>query len=127
MDVFVYGADIYCSKCGQAIRDRLTAQGKAPDNPAAESTYNSDRFPKGPYPDGGGEADSPQHCGACHMPLENALTAAGVRYALEYLQGAKARTAILDGWAAQLRDYGLQADQRATLKRYNKLPAPAAR
>lgn len=61
------------------------------------------------------------------MPLENALTAAGVRYALEYLQGAKARTAILDGWAAQLRDYGLQADQRATLKRYNKLPAPAAR
>ena len=39
-----------------------------------ESSYCSYQMPKGPYPDGGGEADTPEHCGGCHVHLENDLT-----------------------------------------------------
>ena len=64
MNAYIYQADIYCADCGRAIRKRLKAEGKAPDTPRDESTYDSDEYPKGPYSEGGGEADSPQHCGA---------------------------------------------------------------
>lgn len=94
MDVYIYCADIYCEACGEKFRQDLTSQGLAPADPDDEYTYDSDQFPKGPYPDGGGESDSPQHCGnhdACHDPtiidgkrcgkfLENDLTSAGVLY-----------------------------------------------
>src|SRR5438128_1865504 len=72
MNVYVYQADIYCEACGEAIRKRLTAEGKAPADPDDERTYDSDSYPKGPYPDGGGEADHAQHCGSqgdCLEPL----------------------------------------------------------
>lgn len=48
-----------------------------------ESSYDSDEFPKGPYLDGGGESDTPQHCGACHEFLENPLTDDGLEYVRE--------------------------------------------
>lgn len=32
--------------------------------PQDESLYDSGEWPKGPYGNGGGEANSPQHCGA---------------------------------------------------------------
>jgi hypothetical protein len=35
-----------------------------------ESEYDSDELLKTPYPDGGGEADSPQHCEGCGLFLE---------------------------------------------------------
>jgi hypothetical protein len=31
----------------------------------SESDYDSDDLPKGPYAQGGGEADTPQHCEGC--------------------------------------------------------------
>ena len=95
MDAFVFQADIYCADCGEAIRKRLTDEGKAPADPDDESSYDSDEFPKGPYEDGGGEADTPQHCGSgdgCINAiagnddtevgafLENPLTKDGVEY-----------------------------------------------
>ena len=43
-----------------------------------ESDHDSDDMPKGPYADGGGEADSPQHCDACGEFLENPLTGDGL-------------------------------------------------
>ena len=46
-----------------------------------ESSYDSGEFPKGPYDNGGGESDCPQHCGACHEFLENPLTSDGLEYA----------------------------------------------
>lgn len=64
MDAYIYAADIFCADCGKQIRSRITAEGHAPANPKDETTYDSDEFPKGPYPDGGGEADSVQHCGS---------------------------------------------------------------
>ena len=83
MNVYQYQAALYCEHCGEEIRQRLTAEGKAPANPDDECTYDSDDFPKGPYPDGGGEADCPQHCDGCGCFLENEATAEGANYIRE--------------------------------------------
>lgn len=83
MNAYIYQAALYCEHCGEKIRQRLTAEGKAPANPDDEYTYDSDDFPKGPYPDGGGNADCPQHCDSCHCHLENPLTAEGELYVTE--------------------------------------------
>jgi hypothetical protein len=71
MDAFMYQAALYCAPCGEKIRRRLTAEGRAPSDSSDEYSYDSDDFPKGPYPDGGGEADSAQTCEACGVALEN--------------------------------------------------------
>lgn len=100
-EAYIYCADIYCESCGEAIRKRLTDEGMIVDT-ADEYSYDSDDFPKGPFPDGGGEADCPQHCGsgeACLEAitltegdgrkvgafLENPLTSYGVKYVREEL------------------------------------------
>lgn len=98
MGTYIYRADIYCKECGEAIQAKLSKEGKAPSFPHLESTFDSDEYPKGPYPDGGGEADTPHHCGNAHRclnPLElsdgqkvgrwlgNPLTKAGVEYVRE--------------------------------------------
>jgi hypothetical protein len=94
VDVYVYRADLYCVVCGESIRAALTRAGKAPREPENEPTYDSDYFPKGPYEDAGGDADTVHHCGwgaRCLDPtviagethgrfLENPLTWDGVRY-----------------------------------------------
>jgi len=99
MKAFIYCADVYCEACGEDIRRRLTEEGKAPAEPDDECTYDSDDFPKGPYKDGGGKSDSPQHCGSgedCLNPtvidgekygcfLENELTEEGKRYVTDEL------------------------------------------
>lgn len=86
MNVYVYQAALYCEDCGKAIRASLTVEGKAPPDPDDEETYDSDNFPKGGYPDG--EADSPQHCTACSVFLENDLTTDGVAYTREAIERA---------------------------------------
>jgi hypothetical protein len=69
-DVYVYAADIYCAACGEDIAKRLSeAPGFDPENPPEDS----DEFPQGPYSDGGGESDSPNHCGA-HEDCLQAIT-----------------------------------------------------
>jgi|SRR4051812_18922156 len=75
--VYIYQADIYCESCGLAIRNRLAHAGR----PAIDD--DSDAWPQGPYSDGGGEADTPQHCGTCHVFLRNPLTGDGVDYVRE--------------------------------------------
>jgi len=120
MLVYICAADIYCQQCGEAIRERITREGFAPEDPDHERGYDSDEFPKGPYPDGGGEADCPQHCGAgpeCHNAielsdgrkvgawLENELTTDGV----EYVRGAiREGGEVAEMWADFYRDYDLQ-------------------
>ena len=44
----------------------------------SESHYDSDDLPKGPYAEGGGEADTPQHCEGCAQFLGNPLTVDGL-------------------------------------------------
>ena len=101
MKAYIYCADIYCEDCGLAIRQRICAEriksGLPPFDESNESSFDSDDYPKGPYDNGGGEADCPQHCGN-HADclnaeeidghkigafLANDLTADGVRYVID--------------------------------------------
>lgn len=100
MDVYVYQAAFLCAECGEALRACLDK----PADPNDESTYDSDDYPKGPYPDGGGEADSPQQCDNCQVFLENPLTDDGRDYVLSLVYGALGVT-IVGQWA---EFYGLQ-------------------
>lgn len=79
MDTYIYQADLYCDECAGD-----TAQPYA----ALDVGLDSDDIAIGPYADGGGEADCPQHCGGCGVFLENPLTGDGVEYV---------RAAVLDG------------------------------
>lgn len=85
MDVYMYQAALLCEDCGRKIRKELDKAGKSPEDPNFEESYESDDYPKGPYPDGGGESDSPQHCDECGVFLENALTDAGREYVEEMI------------------------------------------
>ena len=75
MDVYIYCADIYCEDCGEAAKRLILRTAKAPAD-----TGDSDDYPQGPYSDGGGEADTPQHCGDCGVFLGNELTGDGEDY-----------------------------------------------
>jgi hypothetical protein len=88
MNVYIFQAALLCESCGKATADQLRESIKSlhPEfEEENESTFDSDYFPKGPYPDGGGEADTPQHCDHCHAFLENPLTADGVTYVQDAL------------------------------------------
>lgn len=96
-EAYIFAADIYCAACGEDMRKQLDAEGKRPARREDEATYDSDEYPKGPYADGGGEADCPQHCGShgkcldptiigehtCGRFLENPLTTEGVKYVID--------------------------------------------
>ena len=115
MDVFVYQAALWCEDC---IKEILIKRHQAPKNlsPAdtlanvlrlhdyeSESDYDSDDLPKGPYPDGGGDADTPQHCDGCGLFLENPLTSDGYRYVneklIEHARDGSGDGEVLDSWA----------------------------
>ena len=118
MDAYIYAADLYCAGCGAAIRAELDAAGKRPADVGAESSFDSDEYPKGPYADGGGESDTPENCARCGRALENPLTTDGVQYVIDALEEAQARTAVLDAWAADVADYRLTAKQDRILDLY---------
>ncbi len=80
MDAYIYQADLYCEDCIIQIKGSLRDRELEPPNPENEHSFDSDDYPKGPYPNGGGEADSPQHCGSCGLFLENPLTMEGELY-----------------------------------------------
>ena len=111
MNVYVYRADLLCEECGEAARLGLNAQGKSPADLDDESTFDSDDYPKGPYPDGGGEADTPQHCGKCGLFLMNSLTATGeesvTRSVQAYRDGHGGTWEVLKEW---LEFYGVDLD-----------------
>lgn len=76
MDAYIYQADLHCEDCIEKIKKNL----KEPENLENEYSYDSDDYPKGPYPQGGGEANYPQHCDSCGLFLENPLTEDGEEY-----------------------------------------------
>lgn len=95
MNAFVFQAAMLCEDCGTQTRAELDASeprhGTTPEgmsaflgfDPEDEESYDSDDYPKGPYSDGGGEADTPQHCDKCGVLLENPLTSDGEAYVIE--------------------------------------------
>lgn len=79
MDAYIYRAALYCANCAeQATLDR---SGMTPEDERLGEPFedDSDHYYQGPYADGGGEADMPQHCDSCLVFLENPLTDDGVR------------------------------------------------
>lgn len=56
MDAFVYQADVYCVACAEDTKNKLAGE--------KTDTGDSEDWPQGPYADGGGESDLPQHCGS---------------------------------------------------------------
>ncbi len=85
MDAYIYQADLLCSRCTGSIMLHL----KTPEGWPDERTYDSDDYPKGPYANGGGEADFPQHCWRCGVFLENPLTEDGEQYVREAIAAAE--------------------------------------
>ena len=96
MSAYIYNADLYCAACGDHLIESHIASG-------AEDTGDSDDFPQGPYPDGGGEADCPQHCAACGVFLENPLTEQGAQdvqeLITEHLQSGRGTKHTLQTWS----------------------------
>ena len=88
MKVYTYQAALLCEDCGKAKQSELLA---AMDKPSCLD--DGDRFPQGPFPNGGGEADCPQHCDHCGAFLENPLTPEGQAFTRE----AVARETIVPG------------------------------
>jgi hypothetical protein len=92
-DAFIYQGNILCKSCARDLKKVLREKN-------VEDTGDSGDWPQGPYPDGGGEADSPTHCGngkdclesldiGSGIPigvwLENPLTEKGLKFVAERL------------------------------------------
>ncbi len=73
MKAYIYNADIACEQCASEIKESLQC----------DDTGDSDDYPQYAGDDGGGEADSPQHCGWCGDFMENPLTDLGREYVNE--------------------------------------------
>ena len=56
---YIYNADIYCDECGREIKASIKAELPAAEWQQLRDDGDSDGWPQGPYPDGGGEADCP--------------------------------------------------------------------
>jgi hypothetical protein len=94
---YIYQADLWCDDCGELIREEITQEGEAPEDPDDECSYESDAFPKGPCPDD--ESDSPSHCAAG----EDCLNA-------DVLDDGRKVGAIVSGLTDEGRRYVLEAD-----------------
>lgn len=87
MNAYVYRAALLCEDCGEQ------AERECARNVVARELGDSDRYPQGPYLDGGGEADSPCYCDSCGLFLENPLTSDGEEYVREHLSDRGAHVA----------------------------------
>ena len=92
MGAYAFEGELFCAECAAATMRDL--KGHVPKS----CRDDSECWPQGPYADGGGEADLPQHCGGCDQFLENPLTADGVAY----VRRALARHAAGLGGAADV-------------------------
>ena len=90
---YVYQADVYCDECGDNIRGKLHAQGKAPEDIMDHSSYDSDDFPKDANVEHE-ESDIPQYCAQCGKFLYNPLTSEGYKYVRAALSELPALTSI---------------------------------
>lgn len=107
MNAYIYQTELWCETCADTIRANLTDEGVAPDE-----------FPEGPLAEGGGESDAPVHCTGCGVYLSAPLTSVGIEYIIEALRAAGMRTDTLDEWAANVRDYELDAQQVRVVESY---------
>lgn len=99
MDAYIYQAAFLCEDCAPSII-RKAAECKHMEGFDVE---DSNWCPQGPYTDGGGEADTPQHCDHCNEFLRNPLTADGVAYVkgalVEHVRTGRGHEGVLSDWA----------------------------
>jgi hypothetical protein len=102
MDAYIFQAALICTDCSHGVQGALIK----PDHVDMidQDSYDSDEWPKGPYSEGGGEADSPQHCDHCGVFLDNPLTGDGETYVRdafrEYVELGRGSLDILAEWKA---------------------------
>jgi len=71
MEAYIYQAELICGFCATEImKSILPPDGFIFGN---DSSFDSDNYPKGPFSDGGGEADTAQFCGVCAAALNNPI------------------------------------------------------
>lgn len=75
MDAYIYQAALICEGCASALQVN-----------------------DGPYADGGGEADCPNHCDQCGVFLENPLTSDGYDYVRAALKDALGQDFAREYW-----------------------------
>jgi hypothetical protein len=96
MKAFFYQADIYCEDCGEELIADLGGRENCP------ALVDSNAWPDGAHDEGGGEADHPQHCGACGQFLDNPLTPDGENYVIDafrdYIDRGAGRLSVLREW-----------------------------
>jgi hypothetical protein len=88
VDAFIYRAALYCTDCATDVVGlvcdcehhgmKTRSDGRLHAN--VSNLCDSECTPMGPFADGGGESDTPQHCDSCGVFLENSLTDDGVSY-----------------------------------------------
>lgn len=120
MNVYIYQTELLCQECGEATRRHLRKL--APQDVGDESSYDSDHYPKGPFPNGGGEADSPQHCGICGVFLENPLTDEGVEYVVDcikrWLDLGYGNPEALTEWSEEILQYNLSPSDKGLVESF---------
>jgi len=89
MNVYIYNAALLCADCAIYTIEELIDKD-------IKDSGDSDDFPQGPHPNGGGEANSFQYCDACGVFLENPLTPAGLEYELELIEDYIVRRDVWD-------------------------------
>lgn len=110
MNAYIYRAALWCEPCITQVKAETAKPAHV--NESNEHTYDSDEWPKGPYGDGGGEADRPQHCDACRVFLENPLTPDGyafLRAETDYesdVEDGDSEYTLATRLAAKLREMG---------------------
>ena len=72
--VWLYRAALYCGPCGAKLPACPAAD--CDDREAAGGCHDSDQYRKGPFLDGGGEADYAVHCDQCRIGLGNVVIGA---------------------------------------------------
>lgn len=110
---YIFQAEVWCDDCGKHIAERLKADGQeVPEDPEDHDSFDSDDFPKGPFPDDD-PADTPTHCAsddecinAVHLSfgrkvgaIVSGLTEDGRKYALEKIR-LKPNDALMDLWVS---------------------------
>lgn len=103
MRAYVFQAALLCEDCGDAYKREHRHAKPVPDD-RDESSYDSNEWPKGPYANGGGEADTPQHCDTCGTFLDNPLTGDGETYVRdafrEFVETGRGSPDVLAEWKA---------------------------
>jgi hypothetical protein len=98
MDAYIYRAALYCEDCAENVG--MVCHTETHDG--RTSTCDSECTPIGPHPNGGGEADTPQHCDTCDVFLENPLTGDGLGYVRERIEAEQAQN-VRTGFDATTR------------------------